>query len=384
MVVFTAMMAALSARADDAPFAALAKKYNLGTWTAAFNAEQGQIPAGLQDEAGGASRPKHLIWPVKGGRFGRGFGAGDEGKHQGLDIVAPTGTPIKAGTYGVVIYAGERKGYGHTLVLLHPGAWVTLYAHCSALLVKPGMKVKTGQKIALVGSTGISRGPHLHWELRIKGQLTDPAPYVHPSIPHPPHVGPMPNQGYTVKKGDTLAKIAKIKELDLDALCKLNQMEPGSTLQAGWKIALPLKVKSKTFAKGAYIVKKGDTLASIAVLYDVSVNDLLALNGMGDADVIHPGQKVKLPEGAYSGKAIADKQKASGESFVMHEVESGDSLFTIAKKYQTSITVIANLNGIKDKDKLQIGQKIKVPALPKKKKGKDKKKGTKSEPKPQE
>lgn len=370
-VLVTLWLAAPVDAAAEAVWVQLAKKYNLGTWTAAFNAEQGQIPDGLQDEAGGSSRPKHLVWPVKGGRFGRGFGSGDKGQHMALDIVAPKGTPIKAAHYGVVVFAGERKGYGNTLVILHPGAWVTLYAHCSVLNVKPGMKVKTGQKIALVGSTGISRGPHLHWELRVKGQLTDPAPYVHPSIPHPPHVGPMPNKGYTVKKGDTLAKVAQKQGVDIEELCKINQLKPGSTLLAGWKIALPIKIKGKAFTKGEYVVQKGDNLGSIAVLYDVTIKDLMVLNGIDDPDKIHPGQKIKLPEGAYSGNAIAKKQQALSESFVWHEVGAGDTLFSLAKKYETTITAIANLNGIKDKDSLKIGQKLKVPAPPKKKKGKN-------------
>ncbi len=353
----------------------LAKKYQLGTWTAAFNAEQGIVPDGLQDAAGGPTRPKYLIWPVKGGRFGRGFGSGKGGKHLALDIVAPSGTTIKSAFYGVVLFAGERKGYGKTLVVLHPGKWVTLYAHCSKLLVKPGMKVKTGQKIALVGSTGISRGPHLHWELRIKGQQADPAPYVHPSIPHPPHVGPLPWIGYTVKKGDTPAKIAKKKNVDAESILKINFMKSGSKLQAGWKIALPIKVKGKKkSSKNIYVVQNGDTLGSIAVLYDVKISSLKALNGIDDADKIFPGQKINLPAGAYEGNAIAKKKVADEGGYRWHEVQAGESLFLIAKKYDTSITVIANLNGIKDKDKLKEGQKLKVPKPPKSKKKKKKKK----------
>lgn len=368
-------LAPASAGEGDAPWQALAKKYQLGTWTAAFNAEQGIIPEGLQQAAGGMSRPKHLIWPVKGGRFGRGFGSGKAGQHKALDIVAPAGTTIKAAWFGVVLFAGVRKGYGNTLVLLHPGKWVTLYAHCKTLKVKPGMKVKTGQKVALVGNTGISRGPHLHWELRIKGHQADPAPYIHPSIPHPPHVGPLPWQGYTVKKGDTPAKIAKKKKVDAEKLLYINFLKPGSKLQAGWKIAVPIKVKGKKFVKNVYVVKKGDTLGSIAVLYDVKISDLESINGIDDADKIYLGQKIKIPKSAYDGHAISKKKEADAEGYIWHEVEKGESLFVIAKKYNTSISLIAGLNGIKDKDKLKEGQKLKVPKpKKKKKKGKSKKK----------
>jgi murein DD-endopeptidase MepM/ murein hydrolase activator NlpD len=376
LLAVTVLLLAPPVSADGgAPWQQLAKKYQLGTWTAAFNAEQGVVPQGLQKAAGGTSRPKHLIWPVKGGRFGRGVGAGKGGAHKGLDIVAPSGTTIKAAFYGVVLFAGDRKGYGKTLVLLHPGKWVTTYAHCSVLKVKPGMKVKSGQKIALVGSTGISRGPHLHWELRIKGQLADPAPYVHPSIPHPPHVGPLPWIGYTVKKGDSPAKIAKKKNVDEATILKINFMKPGSKLQAGWKIALPIKVKGKKkLSKNVYVVQNGDTLGSIAVLYDVKISTLKSLNGIADADKIFPGQKISLPAGAYDGHAITKKKKANEGGYLWHEVQAGESLYVIAKKYKTSITAIANLNGIEDKDKLKEGQKIKVPKPPKSKKKKKKKK----------
>ena len=121
LAVAVLLMASPVSADGEAVWQQLAKKYQLGTWTAAFNAEQGIVPEGLLEAAGGSSRPKHLIWPVKGGRFGRGVGAGKGGAHKGLDIVAPSGTTIKAAFYGVVLFAGDRKGYGKTLVILHPG-----------------------------------------------------------------------------------------------------------------------------------------------------------------------------------------------------------------------------------------------------------------------
>jgi LysM repeat protein len=163
-------------------------------------------------------------------------------------------------------------------------------------------------------------------------------------------------------------------------LSSINNLSEDSSLQAGWKIALPIKVKGKALpGKNTYVVQKGDTLGSIAVLYDLDVPELMALNGIDDADKIFPGQKIKIPAGAYDGHAITKKKEAEADGYLWHEVEKGESLFTIAKKYETSITTIAGMNGIKDKDKLKEGQKLKVPRPPKKKNKKSKKKKAPSE-----
>ncbi len=106
-----------------------------------------------------------LAWPLKGVLYGR-YGVRSGRRHDGIDLSAPEGTAIGAAAPGAVIYAGEQAGYGEIVILRHQGGLVTLYAHCSALLVEEGANVKAGQPIARVGQTGRSTGPHLHFEVR--------------------------------------------------------------------------------------------------------------------------------------------------------------------------------------------------------------------------
>jgi murein DD-endopeptidase MepM/ murein hydrolase activator NlpD len=95
-------------------------------------------------------------------------------RHTGVDFGAPHGTPIHAAGSGVVIMAGYYKGYGNTVIIDHGKNTTTLYGHCSSLLVSEGQSVKVGQVIARVGSTGMSTGPHLHWEVRRNGVPVNP------------------------------------------------------------------------------------------------------------------------------------------------------------------------------------------------------------------
>lgn len=98
--------------------------------------------------------------------------------HPGLDFVAPTGTPIRAAAGGVVSFAGPRAGYGNMVEIDHGNGLSTRYGHASRLLVKPGMVVAPGDEVALVGSTGRSTGPHLHFEVLHEGEQIDPRRYL--------------------------------------------------------------------------------------------------------------------------------------------------------------------------------------------------------------
>lgn len=98
--------------------------------------------------------------------------------HSGVDLAASYGASIFAAESGTVIYAGWQSGYGNTVIVDHGGGLSTLYAHCSSIKVSNGQKVSRGQTIALVGSTGASTGPHLHFEVHVNGSAVNPENYI--------------------------------------------------------------------------------------------------------------------------------------------------------------------------------------------------------------
>ena len=122
-----------------------------------------------------------LIRPVSGIITSR-FAASSRirsSSHTGLDIATSSGTPIKAAASGTVTFSGTKGSYGKLVVITHSNGVQTYYGHCSALYVSAGQKVAQGQKIAAVGSTGNSTGPHLHLEIRINGVAYNPQNYLY-------------------------------------------------------------------------------------------------------------------------------------------------------------------------------------------------------------
>lgn len=128
-----------------------------------------------------------MAWPAPGyGSISSYYGnrkhpvLGTYRMHTGLDIAAPYGAAIVAANKGTIVYAGWQDDYGNTVIVDHGGDIVTLYAHCSSILSRVGQEVDAGTVIAKVGSTGLSTGPHLHFEVRTGGGTVDPLLYVSP------------------------------------------------------------------------------------------------------------------------------------------------------------------------------------------------------------
>ena len=142
---------------------------------------KGQSEAEYFDGNGRSLRKALLRTPIDGARLSSGFGMrrhpvlGYTKFHRGLDFAAPTGTPIYAAGDGRVAKAGRFGSYGNYVRLEHDGGYATAYAHMSRIKAKPGQRVRQGQVIGYVGTTGRSTGPHLHYELMVNGTQINPA-----------------------------------------------------------------------------------------------------------------------------------------------------------------------------------------------------------------
>jgi len=134
------------------------------------DAQAGSRGSGVPSAAG-------FIWPVHGPVVS-GYGLRWGRMHEGIDIAAGMGTPIWAAAAGTVIHAGWLGGYGNLVVVDHGDGLATAYAHASAILVAVGQQVAQGETLSLVGSTGNSSGPHLHFEVRVNGSAVDPLLYL--------------------------------------------------------------------------------------------------------------------------------------------------------------------------------------------------------------
>ncbi len=140
------------------------------------------IPSQVSVTTAAVSPPSRSItslfaWPVFG-QITSGYGWRKGEFHHGLDIACPLGTPIRAAQAGKVTFVGTRSVYGKTVVIEHANGTETLYAHTSKNMVRKGQQVKKGQVIALVGVTGRTTGPHLHFQVNFKDQTLNPVDYL--------------------------------------------------------------------------------------------------------------------------------------------------------------------------------------------------------------
>ena len=155
-----------------------------------LEAQLAQLDSVLEsiDAAAADRKLSHMLFPSRepvkearrSSRFGNRFDpfTGRKAFHSGLDFSAPSGTPIYASAGGKVVVAGWHREYGNKIEIDHGNGVVSRYAHASKLYVKPGDVVTPGQRIASVGSTGRSTGPHLHFEILENGKFVNPSHYL--------------------------------------------------------------------------------------------------------------------------------------------------------------------------------------------------------------
>ena len=231
---------------------------------------QGQIPVRLTNE----KAKKYYTCPVEGPVTSH-FGPRRNRFHYGTDIGMRTGTPIKAMFDGVVRYAKWCNGYGNVVVIRHDNGLETYYGHMSKITSKPNQKVKAGEIIGLVGSTGRSSGPHLHLEIRYLGAAINPEHMVDFS-------------NFTLKDDNEMFYLTRN-----DFKPTYNSKSPTVKSSSSRSLAKAKTRSTRSGKSSSVTVKKGETLSQIAKRNGTTVKKLCQLNGIKN-NKIKAGQKLKV------------------------------------------------------------------------------------------
>lgn len=215
-----------------------------------------------------AENGKFFVFPTpEYARPSSHFGPRRRRFHYGLDLAMPTGEPIYAAFDGVVRFSKYNSSYGNLIVIRHDNGLETYYAHLSKRHVTPGTRVKAGEEIGLCGNTGRSRGSHLHFEIRYKGNAINPE---------------------NVISCETRTLLAPTITLNKNSFNKV--AKPGYANNASGRSSVG------NYSKGGkyYKVRTGDTLSRIAKRNGTTIAKLCKLNNMKQNAVIRPGQTIRL------------------------------------------------------------------------------------------
>ena len=188
--------------------------------------------------------------------------------HYGLDLALPTGEPIYAAFDGVVRFSKYNRSYGHLVVIRHDNGLETYYAHLSKRHVAPGMHVKAGDIIGLCGNTGRSRGSHLHFEIRYKGNAMNPENVI------------------SIDTRDLISPTLTLTHSSFRKVAKRGSENVGKQTSR----------RSDNYSSDGkyYKVRTGDTLSRIAKRNGTTISKLCKLNGLKETAVIRPGQKLRI------------------------------------------------------------------------------------------
>lgn len=249
--------------------------------------------------------------------------------HYGLDLAQPTGEPIYAAFDGVVRISKFNRSYGNLVIIHHTNGLETYYAHMSKRHVTVGQQVKSGDVIGLCGNTGRSFGSHLHFEIRYMGNAINPENVI------------------STATHDLIEPTLTLTSSSFRKIAKGGKGSKGSS--GGW-----------------YRVRQGDTLEKIARRNGTTVKRICQLNGISQNKVLHPGDRLKVSGSASKSSSPKNNSSTSQSSAdsqsgaATYTVRSGDTLYSIAKRHGTTVKHICQLNGISEKSKLRVGQKLKV------------------------
>jgi murein DD-endopeptidase MepM/ murein hydrolase activator NlpD len=278
--------------------------------------------------------------------------------HRGIDLDINKGDTIRASFDGKVrIKSYERRGYGYYLVLRHPNGLETVYGHLSSFLVTENQIVRAGQAIGLGGSTGRSSGSHLHFETRFLGKDINPAEIIdfENGVPHQDEytfhnikingkksniyaTSPNAVAIHRVKRGETLSQIARAYGTTVAELCSLNGITKSSNLAIGQ--AIQFRAKQVTVEASDNAVKQTPA--------DKPAIKAEAKPAAKPAPAAKPNdKKIEVP---------IEETQIGNE--VYHRIESGETLYNISKRYNTTIEKLCELNNIQNNTILKVGQKI--------------------------
>ncbi|MFT8320642.1 MAG: LysM peptidoglycan-binding domain-containing protein [Bacillus sp. (in: firmicutes)] len=237
-----------------------------------------------------------FMMPAKGTTITNPFQILGRNKHFGVDFAKAGTIQIVASADGTVSKSYYSSSYGECIMILHylnGQVFETVYAHLrkDSRKVTTGQKVKQGQVIGIMGSTGDSTGQHLHFELHrgrwngTKSNAVNPMNYFHIKTPQ---TSSSPNSTiYTVKKGDTLTKISQQYKTTVAKIVSANKLKNSNLITIGQKLKIP-----SSFSY--HVVKKGDTVSAIAKKYNSSEAVIKQWNQLKDINKIFPGQRLRV------------------------------------------------------------------------------------------
>ncbi len=277
--------------------------------------------------------------------------------HRGIDLKVYVGDTIRAAFDGKVrIKSFERRGYGYYLVLRHPNGLETIYGHLSGFLVTENQIVRAGEAIGLGGNTGRSTGSHLHFETRFLGKDINPeeiidfasgTPHKDEYVFHNVKINGQQSNIYStsenaiavhrVRKGETLGVIAGKYGTTVAELCKLNGISKTSTLSIGQSIRF--RTKKVTVEASSNAIKATTQEKSANTKNDQNTQTSTTTN---------KGKKIEIPI----------EEPTTSDGTVYHRIESGDTLYSLAKKYGTTVEKLCELNDMRENIIIKVGKKI--------------------------